>query len=121
MARRRNRNYRKNVRGKVFPVVWAVVLLGAMSVALGYIWLSTLCDGLGRRIKDLEQAKVAVHRRVVNEEFKWSRLTTYENMMKVLEKHHVAMDWPREASMVRMRRPEAASDRARGDGALARN
>lgn len=119
MARSRNRNYRKRVRGRVFPAVWAVVLLAAASMAFAYLWLCTRCENLGRRIKTLEQEKVAVHRRVVNEEFKWSRLTTYENMVKVLQKHQIAMDWPREASMVRMRRPEAAQGRE--SGPLARN
>lgn len=118
MARRRNRNYRKNARTTPVPGAVAVCLLAVLSISFAWLWLSNRCDYLGTRIKDLEQQKTVLRRRVVNEEFKWSSLTTYENMMKLLKQHNLEMDWPRERQIVRIRR-------ANGDGsaesAFARN
>ncbi len=121
MGRNRKRNYRKNVAYKVFPGWLAVVLVAGGSLALGYLWLCGRCDALGRRIKDLEQKKIALHRQVANEEFKWSNMTTFENMEKLLKQHHLVMEWPREKSVVRVRRPDTVALDARSARDLAQN
>jgi hypothetical protein len=109
MARNRKRNYRKNVSYRVFPGWLAVVLFVAGTLALSYLWLDARCNALGRRIKSLEQQKVALQRQVANEEFKWSNLTTFENMVKLLQQHNLVMEWPKEKSVVRVRRPESVA------------
>lgn len=104
MARRRNRNYRKNARSSPLPGPLLLVVFVVGGLAFGWLWLNNRCDHLATRIKALEQEKVALRRRVTNEEFKWSSLTTYENMMKLLKEHRIEMNWPSERQIVRVRR-----------------
>jgi hypothetical protein len=119
MARRRKRNYRKNARTSPVPGGIAVFLVLAVGLALGWLWLDNRCDQLGMRLKELEQEKAALRRRVTNEEFKWSSLTTYESMMKLLKQHGIEMDWPRERQIVRIRRAAGAAQES--DTFFARN
>jgi hypothetical protein len=121
MARARNRNYRKNVRSRLLPGWLAVLLAVAATAALGSLWLDDRCERLGRRIKDLEQQQVALHRRLSNEQFKWSNMTTFENMVKLLKQHNLEMDWPKERSVVRLRKPDVVAMQDRERGAYARN
>lgn len=115
MARNRNRNLRKRVTVPVFPGWMAVVLLSIGSMAFAYLWLNSRSEAIGRRIKELEQKKVAVQRRVAVEEAKWSNLTTAENMARLLRKHNLEMEWPKEPSIIRVRRPDAAIDLVSAD------
>jgi hypothetical protein len=108
MARNRNRNYRKNVRTRLLPAWLAVAVVVAAGLGFTYLWLGTRCDAIGQRIKKLEQEKIAVRRLVVNEEYKWSNLTTFENISRLLKKHNLQMDWPKQTDVVRVRRPVAA-------------
>jgi len=100
MARKRNR--RKNVRSNVVPVPLAVVLLGAVVFALGYLWLGGRCEALGREIKASEKRKLELQRQTAVEESKWSNLTTPQNMERLLQTHRLAMTWPSEKSIVRI-------------------
>ncbi|HMP76056.1 MAG TPA: hypothetical protein PKE12_07165 [Kiritimatiellia bacterium] len=118
MARRRNRNYRKKARTAPISGPLVLVLISAMGLAFGWLWLNNRCELLGTRIKELEQERTALRRRVANEEFKWSSLTTYESMMKLLKEHRIEMDWPRERQIVRIRR--AAGDEG-AETSFARN
>ncbi len=114
MARRRNRNYRKNARSSSLPGVVLLVVFAAGCLGFGWLWLHNRCELLAARIKDLEQEKTALRRRVTNEEFKWSSLTTYENMMKLLREHRIEMNWPNERQIVRVRRAAGAADAETG-------
>ena len=100
----RNRLKKKNNSESVFPSILALVLLGATALALGYLWICGRCDDLGRRLKDLEQQRLAMQRRIVNEEYKWSNMTSPQNMEKLLQVHGLAMTWPTEKSVVRIHR-----------------
>ena len=118
MARRRNRNYRKKARTSPVSGPLVLSLLVIMGLAFGWLWLNNRCELLGTRIKELEQEKAALRRRVANEQFKWSSLTTYESMMKLLKEHGIEMDWPRERQIVRIRRAAGEDD---PETAFARN
>ena len=108
MARKRNRNYRKQVRTSILPGWLAVVVVAAAGLGFTYLWMDAQCDDLGKRIKVLEREKVAVRRLVVNEEYKWSNLTTFEHINSLLKIHNIQMDWPKQADIVRVRRPTNA-------------
>lgn len=106
---RRNRNYRKRARsGRAPGVLWLTVFTAA-AMGFAWLWLTNRCEALATRIRELEQQKLALRRQVAAEEFKWSTLTTYENMMKLLRQHGIEMDWPSERQIVRVRRSGAGS------------
>jgi hypothetical protein len=104
----RNRLKRNKAAEGVFPTVFAGVLLAATGTSLGYLWLCGRCEDLGRRIKQLEQQKSQIERRVVNEEYKWSNMTSPQNMEKLLQTHRLEMVWPSEKKVVRIQRAPAA-------------
>ena len=108
MARNRNRNYRKQVRAGLLPGWLAAVVVAAAGLGFSYLWMDAQCDDLGKRIKVLEREKVAVRRLVVNEEYKWSNLTTFEHINSLLKEHNLQMDWPKQSDIVRVRRPVTA-------------
>jgi hypothetical protein len=112
------RNRVKGGKGgaSVFPTVLAGILLMATGTALGYLWLCGRCEDLGRRIKALEQQKVALERRVVNEEYKWSNMTSPQNMEKLLQAHKLEMVWPSEKNVVRIHRTERPQQFAQHHG-----
>ena len=121
MARNKNRK-RDEVPG-VFPAALAMLLGGAIVVALSYLWLCGRCDSIGRRIKQFEQQKLAVERARVNEEFQWSNMTSPQNMEKLLKAHGLEMSWPAEKNVVRIHRrlgdedaTPSPSDYAQGEG-----
>ena len=119
----RNRNYRKNVKARLLPGWLVVLLVCAAGLGFAYLWLGARCDALGRTIKNLEKERVAVRRQVVHEEFKWSNLTTLENINRLLKKHNLEMDWPRQNDVVRLRPAVTArvADEAGEERAYARN
>ena len=117
MARNRNRNYRKQVRTRLLPGWLVMIVVGAACFGFTYLWLGARCDALGRRIKTLEKDRVEARRQVVHEEFKWSNLTTFENITRLLKKHQLEMEWPKQADVVRLRRPERSPE----DPAMASN
>lgn len=106
MARNRNRK-RSNMAGPVFPVPLAIVLLLAGALALSYIWLTGRCDELGLRIKDLEKERDQLQRKVVTEEYRWSNMTSPQNMQKLIEAHGLSMSWPTEKNIIRIPRVAA--------------
>lgn len=98
----RNR-YRKNqVRSGAVPGILTVVLVTAAALALSYLWLRNQCDRLGKQIKDLEQAKVALERRVAVEESNWSNMKSPEGLERLLQSHRLAMAFPSERDIVRL-------------------
>lgn len=109
MARRRSKNRvktrsRKQVKVKVFPGALATLLLGATVCSLGYLWLGGRCDHLGRQINALEKQLEAKEREVLNEDFKWTNMTSTKQIEALLRKHGIEMGWPGEESVVRLRR-----------------
>ena len=114
MARNRNRNliFHDPATTEIYPLSLQALFRSPAGLGFSYLWLGARCDALGQRIKDLEKQRVAVRRLVVNEEFKWSNLTTFENITRLLKKHNLQMDWPRQNDVVRLRRPDTALARS---------
>lgn len=83
-------------------------LLGALltlaGIALAYLYVSGRCVALGDKITSLEKQHAALKRDIVNEEYKWSRAMSPENMERLLTKHGLDMIWPSEDSVVRLSR-----------------
>ena len=105
----KKQKYRKKRRqhersGFVIPVPLGLLLLLIAVVALSYLWLCGKCEALGHQISELEVQKKALHRKVVNEEYEWSNLTSPENMQRSLKRHKLEMDYPAPDRMVKLPR-----------------
>jgi len=97
---RRKKNTRKRVHGVMFPrrAVGLVVII-AFS-ALSYLWLFTRCDALGRELKGLEQEQTQLERKYLNEEYRWMRMKSPQNLEKTLARCGIDMTWPRRDQVV---------------------
>ena len=113
----RNRYRRAMVRSRVLPGALTLTLIAAAVLCLSYLWLRNQCELLGRQIKDLEQTKLTLERRVANEESHWSSMKSAEGVERLLQSHNLAMALPAEKDVVRLR-PQAwtAEERASARG-----
>ena len=101
MVRKRSkRNRKKRVNGSVFPTHLAgVIIFGAM-LAIGYIFLCTRCDGLGKEIKVLEKEYAQLNKKFMNEEYKWVSMKAPGNIEEALVRYGIEMTWPRRDQVV---------------------
>jgi hypothetical protein len=100
---RRKKNRRKGSGGFLFPAPFAAILGAVALVSLGYLWLCGRCEAMGAQIKLLENKKVEVHKRVINEEYKWSNMKSPGNILALLHRYRLSMDYPDECRVVRLR------------------
>ena len=99
---RHKKNRKKDSEGFIFPAPFAAILGAVAVISLGYLWLCGRCDSLGKQIKGLEEKKVEIHKRVINEEYKWSNMKSPGNIEQILQKHHLVMTWPGPERVVRL-------------------
>ncbi len=102
MKTRRNR--KKFSREAAIPSPFFMAVGVGMFVFFGYIWLDQRCEALGRRISQLEGQKVELQRQVKQERSRWESAKSIEQVGRLLQRHHVAMTWPDERNIVRIRR-----------------
>ena len=76
-------------------------------MAMVYLSLHNACEGIGRQIKRLESERAELHKRVVNEERNWATARSIRNMEQLMEAHGIAMSWPAEQNIIRLRAEEA--------------
>lgn len=100
---RRKRNRKKDSEGFVFPAPFAGILGAVALVALAYLWICGRCEALGAQIKVLENRKVEAHKRVINEEYKWSNMKSPGNILALLQHYNLSMGYPEESRVVRLR------------------
>ncbi len=108
---RRKRNRKKKVQGFVLPLPFMAGIVFASALALGYIRLGTDCDRLGQDLKALETANRNLSRRLLTEEYRWSRMNSAGNLEEALWKHGMVMGIPREDQIVRIVPGERAQGR----------
>lgn len=104
MVGRKRVNVKKN-GGFLVPPMLALVLGGAMLVAFGYVWLCGRCRSMAGEIRRMEDQAAEIHRRVLNEEFKWSNLCTLKRVRDQLALWNIQMDWPAKDRIVHLTRP----------------
>jgi hypothetical protein len=110
MSARQNTYYKRNektkrldVGSKMLPGALLIpILVFAAGVALGYLWLCSRNEDIGKSIKTIEERKKDLDRRVVNEEYKWANATSPDNVRRLLKVHHLEMELPKERSVVRV-------------------
>lgn len=102
MARRRQ-NIKKGSEGPIFPAPLAAILSTAAVISLSYLWFCGRCEALGVQIQALESKKAELHKRVINEEYKWSNMKSPQNIEDLLRQFNLTMTWPGEDRVVRVR------------------
>lgn len=106
MAAKRKSNRKKTKKNQVqvpFPVVLANVLVLVAVLGLSYMWLCSRCDALGREIKSKEGELAAAQKRLVNEQDRWSSITSPLNLQRAIRRHGLDMTMPREKQVVKVR------------------
>ena len=111
MACRKNR--KRTSEGFIFPAPLAAILAVTTFVALTYLWFCGRCEAIGAQIKELEVVKTELHKRVINEEFKWSNMKSPRNIENIIKEFKLDMAWPDEKQIVRVRRQVAMPEQGR--------
>lgn len=102
MKSRRKRNRKKRVDGYLFPVPFASLLVVVGLAALAYLWMLSRCEAIGTDIKQLERVQAKLTERYLNEELKWTRMRSPQNLERILARNGVNMDWPKGQQVVLM-------------------
>ncbi len=101
---RKKKTKKKKQQVKVpFPALLANVLVLVAVLGLSYMWLCSRCDALGKDIKSKESELAAVQKRLVNEQDRWSYITSPGNLRRAIEKYRLDMAMPREEQTIRVR------------------
>jgi len=103
MATKRKKKKKKQQVQVPFPVLLANVLVLVAVLGLSYMWLCSRCDALGKDIKGREKELADAQKRLVNEQDRWSYITSPANLERAIKKHRLEMVMPREAQIVRVR------------------
>lgn len=119
MKARRKRNRKKRVEGYLFPVPFASLLVVAGVAALAYLWMLSRCEAIGAEIKALERAEAELTERYLNEELKWTRMRSPQNLERILARNGVKMDWPSGQQVVLMADAGLWTEGDAPDGTLA--
>lgn len=96
-AKKRKTTKKKMKKNQVqvpFPVLLANVLVLVAVMGLSYMWLCSRCDALGKEIKNKEAELAAAQKRLVNEQDRWSTITSPANLERAIRKHGLDMDMP---------------------------
>jgi hypothetical protein len=121
MRGKNKRNRRKRVNGYANRVPIAVVVVVAMVMLIGSLWVKSSCDALGVEIRRLEQVSQELGERLLTEDMKWNRLRSVDRIRASLATNGVRMDWPVRDQVVKLAdvRPvhlvDVVPDRSTGD------
>lgn len=121
MRGKNKRNRRKRVNGYANRVPVAVVVVVAMVMLIGSLWVKSTCDALGVEIRRLEQFSQELGERLLTEDMKWNRLRSVDRIRASLATNGIRMDWPVRDQVVTLAdvRPVhlvgTAVDRSQGD------
>ena len=101
-AKRKKTKMKKNQVQVPFPVLLANILVLVAVLGLSYMWLCSRCDALGKEIKHKEIELTSAQKRLVNEQDRWSSITSPANLQRAIRKHQLGMIMPREKQIVRV-------------------
>jgi hypothetical protein len=110
MKTRKNR--KKFSREAAVQTPFFLVLGVAVVAAFAYLWLIQRCDALGRRLSQLDAQKAELQRQIKQERSRWESAKSLDQVEKLLQRHHLAMTWPDERNIVRIRRAADESSAA---------
>ncbi|WP_372796624.1 hypothetical protein [Pontiella sp.] len=102
-AKRKTSKKKKMKKNQVqvpFPVLLANVLVLVAVMGLSYMWLCSRCDALGKEIKSREAELAAAQKRLVNEQDRWSTITSPANLERAIKRHRLGMAMPENSRVV---------------------
>ena len=117
---KKRKTTKKNQVQVPFPVLLANVLVLVAVLGLSYMWLCSRCDALGKDIKRKEADLIAAQKRLVNEQDRWSSITSPANLERAIRKYKLDMTMPREQQIVRIGGWAASGKTAQAGMKLAR-
>jgi hypothetical protein len=123
MAAKRKSSRKKTKKNQVqvpFPVVLANVLVLVAVLGLSYMWLCSRCDALGREIKNKEAELAAANKRLVNEQDRWSSITSPLNLKRAIRRHGLDMEMPGQKQVFKVERWDISASPAIADAGLVR-
>ncbi len=100
MAKRNRKNKSTGYR-TAFWGITLCVLVAALSVV--YLSLHNNCERMGQQINDLERQRQQLEKQVKTEEDNWAIACSTRNMVRLLAVHGIAMSWPEERNIIRLR------------------
>ena len=100
--RKTKKKSKKNQVQVPFPVVLANVLVLVAVLGLSYMWLCSRCDALGKEIKRKEAELNAAQKRLVNEQDRWSSITSPGNLQRAIRQYKLDMSMPGEDQVTRV-------------------
>lgn len=121
MAAKRKSSRKKTKKNQVqvpFPVVLANVLVLVAVLGLSYMWLCSRCDALGREIKNKEAELAAANKRLVNEQDRWSSITSPLNLKRAIRRHGLNMEMPGQKQVFKVERWDISANPAIADAGL---
>lgn len=77
--------------------------LALFGMGIGYLWLNTHCEDLGKEITKARKELEQLDRELRNEEHNWAQAKSVQNMEKLLEANGIQMTWPEERNIVRVK------------------
>lgn len=86
----------------MLPLPFAGLVALIAFFALGYVWLGSRCEALGRDLKVLENERKTLHKQYLQEEYKWIQMRSPRELEKALERHNIIMTWPKSDQVVRL-------------------
>ena len=85
-----------------FPVVLANVLVLVAVLGLSYMWLCSRCHALGKEIKVKERELRDANKRLSQEQGRWTKITSYNNLERAIKEHGLGMAMPDERRVVKI-------------------
>lgn len=101
-VRKKKKSASKHVRVP-FPVLLSNVLVLAAILGLSYMRICARCDALGKEIKQKESVLANAEKRLMNEQDRWSNLTSPSGLERAIRRHGLNMVMPSEQQIVRVR------------------
>lgn len=96
----KKKQMKKNQVQVPFPVLLANVLVLVAVMGLSYMWLCSRCDALGKDIKTKEAELATAQKRLVNEQDRWSTITSPANLKRAIKRHRLEMAMPENKRVV---------------------
>lgn len=104
-SRRKGGRRKADRDATILPRALALLLTLTAVLFLGYLWVCGRCESLAAEIRDLEVRKDDLHRRVVNEEFKWHRTRSRVEIEAALRRFGLQMGLPPPDRVIHLARP----------------